>query len=171
MGAKGLMGTGKLTIDEGAVFSCSSKTMVLKNSSVVVNGILLVNASRCATNVSDGCTSFYFEKGLTVNGTIRITATDHSLQPGDSIRIFSAASFSGKPTFDFQDGIEWDTSRISEGLLFVKAIGASISDVVNDATPRNIYDVRGRLVRRNATHTEGLPAGVYVCEGRKFVIR
>ncbi|MCR4808312.1 MAG: autotransporter-associated beta strand repeat-containing protein [Prevotella sp.] len=171
MGANGLLGTGKLTIDEGAVFSCSSKTKVLKNSSVVVNGILSVNASRCATNVSDGCTSFYFEKGLTVNGTIRITATDHSLQPGDSIRIFSAASFSGKPTFDFQDGIEWDTSRISEGLLFVKAIGASISDVVNDATPRNIYDVRGRLVRRNATHTEGLPAGVYVCEGRKFVIR
>ena len=43
--------------------------------------------------------------------------------------------------------------------------------MISDATPRNIYDVRGRLVRANATNTEGLPAGIYVCEGKKFVIK
>ena len=171
MGVNGLLGTGKLTVDAKAVFSSASKTKVLKNASVVINGTMLVNATRCATNVSDGCTSFYFEKGLTVNGTIRVTATNHSLQVGDSIRVFSAASFSGTPTFEFEGDVKWDTSRISEGLLFVKGINTAISDVFTDNTPRNIYDIRGRLVRRNATSTDGLPAGVYVCEGRKFVVK
>ena len=171
MGVSGLLGTGTLTVDANAVFSSASKTKVLKNSAVLIKGTMLVNASRCATNVSDGCTSFYFEKKLTINGTIRVTATDHTLQVGDSIRVFSAASFSGTPTFEFEGDVEWDTSRISEGLLFVKGINTAISDIVTDFTPRNIYDIRGRLVRRNATTTEGLPAGVYVCEGRKFVVK
>ena len=172
MGVNGLLGTGSLTVDANAVFSSASKTKTLKNSSVTIKGTMLVNATRCATNASDGCTSFYFEKGLTINGTIRVVANnEHTLQVGDSIRIFSAASFSGTPKFEFEGDVEWDTSRINEGLLFVKGINSSINDVITETMPRDIYDVRGRLVRRNAISTEGLPAGVYVCEGRKFVVK
>ena len=68
-------------------------------------------------------------------------------------------------------GIEWDTTRISEGLLFVKDINTGIGNLISGKSPRNIYDMRGRLVRANAISTEGLPAGIYVCEGRKFVIK
>jgi len=171
VGVNGVLGSGALTVEANAVFSCSSKTKVLKNSSTNIKGTLLVNATRCASTTNDGCTSFYFEKGLTINGTIRVVATNHTLQVGDSIRVFSAASFNGTPTFAFEGDVDWDTSRISEGLLFVKAINTGINDIVSRQTPRNIYDIRGHLVRRNATTTDGLPAGVYVCEGRKFVVK
>ena len=171
LGVNALLGTGQLTVSSGAVLSSANKTKALKNSATVINGTMLVSATRCATNTSDGCTSFYFEKGLTVNGTIRVVATNHTLQVGDSIRFFSAASFKGTPNFEFEGDVEWDTSRVSEGLLFVKGINTSVSEIVTANTPRDIYDIHGRLVRRKATDTEGLPSGVYICEGRKFVIK
>ena len=196
----GLLGTGKLTVEKGAVLSGNNKNTPLTNSAIVVNGVLrpglfegsstgtiyldqkdltfnsgsalVVGASRCATKASAGGTSLEGVKKLTFNGTLTVIPTaSNSLQVGDSIRIFTATSFSGTPSFDFQGGIDWDTSRISEGLLFVKAIDTGIDGVVSKASPRNIYDARGRLVRRNATSTEGLPAGIYVCEGRKFVVK
>ena len=92
--------------------------------------------------------------------------------PNVEIRLWPATvKLAGTPQFDMQGGITWDTSRISEGLLFVKNIDTGIDSVISAETPRNIYDTRGRLVRANATNTEGLPAGIYVCEGRKFVVR
>ena len=172
LGTNGVLGTGKLTVGTEAILSCLTKTKKLTNASTTINGTLLITATRCATATNGGCTSFDFEKALTVNGTIRIIpSTGNTLQVGDSIRIFTAASFNGTPQFDMQDGFEWDTSRISEGLLFVKAIDNAISTLLSDETPRNIYDLRGHLVRANAISTEGLPAGVYVCEGRKFIIK
>ena len=58
-----------------------------------------------------------------MNGTIQVNLIpSHSLAAGDSIRIFEAKSFTGNPQFDLPEignGLEWDTSRISEGLLFV----------------------------------------------------
>ena len=33
-----------------------------------------------------------------------------------------------------------------------------------------IYDLRGQLVRRNGT-TEGLPAGIYVVNGKKVMVK
>ncbi|MCR4602162.1 MAG: hypothetical protein K5683_01340, partial [Prevotella sp.] len=172
LGSNALLGTGRLTVGQDGTLSCSTKTKALTNSATTINGTLLVTATRCATATNTGCTSFEFEKSLTINGTIRIEVTSHNtLQEGDSIRIFTASAFNGTPTFDMQGGIEWDTSRISEGLLFVKAIETSISNMITDETPRNIYDTRGRLIRANATSTEGLPAGIYVCEGRKFIVK
>ena len=54
----------------------------------------------------------------------------------------------------------------------MKAIETNgIASLLSDKMPRNIYDARGRLVRANATNTEGLPAGIYVCEGQKFIVR
>jgi hypothetical protein len=193
-----MLGTGVLTVAaDGKLSGYNKTTNALKNSSVIVNGtlrpglltlnsmffdskpvrvnetgVLEFNVSGCATATTNGGTSLEGISTLTVDGTIRIVpSATNTLKVGDSIRIFTAASFSGTPTFDMQGGIEWDTSRISEGLLFVKAIETGIGSMISDATPRNIYDVRGRLVRANATNTEGLPAGIYVCEGKKFVIK
>ena len=90
---------------------------------------------------------------------------------GDSIRIFVANTFAGAPRFEMLGGIEWDTSRLAEGLLFVKAIDAAVAAIVSEQQPANIYDVRGRLVRPNATSTEGLAPGVYISRGRKFVVK
>ena len=172
IGTAAMLGTGSLTVGVNGTLSCSSKTKSLTNSTTSIKGTLAVTASSCATANSAGCTSFNFSKKLIIDGTIRISlAANNTLQVGDSVRVFTAASFSGNPKFEFEGNVEWDTSRISEGLLFVKAVNTAIDTVITEATPRNIYDMNGRLVRRNATNTEELPAGVYVCEGRKFVVR
>ena len=198
---KGQLGTGALTVAAGATLSgATQKTTPLKNSSVTVNGTLrpglvdgatsgilyfdnknvtisttgafVIGAARCATATSNGCTSIDGVNKLTLNGIIRIVpSVDNTLQIGDSIRIFTAGSVEGNPTFEMLGGIEWDTTRISEGLLFVKDINTGIGNLISGKSPRNIYDMRGRLVRANAISTEGLPAGIYVCEGRKFVIK
>ena len=172
IGAAAMFGTGSLTVGTNGTLSCKSKTKTLTNSSTSIKGTLAVTATSCATATNAGCTTFNFSKKLMIDGTIRVSLADNNtLQVGDSIRIFTAASFSGTPKFEFEGNVEWDTSRISEGLLFVKAVNTAIDAVITETTPKNIYDIRGRLVRRNATNTEGLPAGVYVCEGRKFVVK
>ena len=201
VGTSSSLGSGRLTVNENAILSgTNSAKSALANANVTVNGtlrpgildgtstgtlffnstavtiaesgMLLVGASRCATATSNGCASLDGIGTLTVNGTIRIVTTDdHTLQVGDSIRLFKAVTFKGTPKFDFLGDVEWDTSRIAEGLLFVKSIVVNVSSLVTDRTPRNIYDLRGRLIRSNATTTEGLKPGVYVVDGRKFVIR
>ena len=70
-----------------------------------------------------------------------------------------------------QGGITWDTSRISEGLLFVKSIDTGISSIISDQQPANIYDLNGRLVRARATTLEGLKPGIYISRGRRFVVK
>ena len=196
----GMLGTGKLTVAAGAVLSGTNKSATaLANSSIIINGtlrpgildgassgtiyvnnkdltlsdggVIVIGASRCATTISNGGTSLEGVNKLTLNGTIRIIpSSSNTLQAGDSIRIFTAASITGTPRFEMLGGIEWDTSRISEGLLFVKAVDTGIlnppSTIHHPQSP--VYDLQGRMVRRDGTGIEQLPAGIYVREGRKF---
>ena len=195
---KTLLGTGKLTVSQGATLSGYNTTSnALKNSSFVVDGrlrpglftlnsmfidskpvtineggVLEFNVAECATETSNGGTSLEGVSTLTVNGTIRIVPSEtNTLQVGDSVRIFSVKTFVGTPKFEMQNGITWDTSRIAEGLLFVKSINTAIESIVSEHQPANIYDLRGRLIRLNAVSTEGLAPGVYISRGRKFVIK
>ena len=193
LSSNGVLGTGRLTIgSNGTLSGTNKKTTPLVNSAIVVNGklspttlyidnknvtintdgMLIIEAQRCATATQTGCSTIEGVANMTINGTIRVVpARFCNLQVGDSIRIFTANVFSGTPQIASEGPYEWDASRISEGLLFVKNIDTGIDSVISAETPRNIYDTRGRLVRANATNTEGLPAGIYVCEGRKFVVR
>ena len=193
-----MLGTGVLTVAaDGKLSGYNKTTNALKNSSVIVNGtlrpglltlnsmffdskpvrvnetgVLEFNVSGCATATTNGGTSLEGISTLTVDGTIRIVpSATNTLKVGDSIRIFRANTFAGTPKFEMLNGITWDTSRISEGLLFVKAIEAGIDSIVSEQSPANIYDLRGRLVRANAVTTEGLAPGIYVSRGRKFVIK
>ena len=77
----------------------------------------------------------------------------------------------GTPTVELTPGIDWDTSRIAEGLLFVKSVSDGIEQLrIADNTPANIYDLNGRVVRRDAT-TDGLPRGIYIRRGKKIVVK
>ena len=203
LGSNGRLGTGRLTVNADATLSGTNKSdNTLTNSATVVNGTLrpglfngatsdgiffgqkdvtiaeegrlVIGTSSCATENRNGCTSIEDIATLTVNGTISIVpSAANTLQVGDSIRIFTAKTFAGTPKFDFQGGILWDTSRISEGLLFVAAINAEgIFDLMlSSGTVFDIYDTRGRLVRSRATSTEGLRPGVYVVGGRKVTVK
>ena len=203
IGTQSKLGTGVLTIGaNGTLSGSNTATSALENASVLVNGVirpglletsysggitlagkpmtinqsgvLVINAARNATGASTGCTTLAGISKLTVNGTIRVVAiASHTLQEGDMIRVFTADSFAGTPKFEFEGGVEWDTSRISEGLLIVKSVVADGIDAVSLSvhSPADIYDLNGRLVRARATDVQGLPAGVYLCRGKKIVVR
>ena len=200
--SSGVLGTGRLTVAEGGILSgTNTTTRPLKNSSVVVNGTLQpgasataytgtlffggknvtfnansvyeVKAHQCATSYSSGCTTISDIGTLTMNGVLRVTVTTtHTLSPGDSIRVWSAQAMNGTPILDLQSGIEWDTSCLSEGLLFVVSVSDGIDSINMPRTDTNdLYDLSGRLIRKNATSMEGLPAGIYVRNGRKIVVK
>lgn len=46
-----------------------------------------------------------------------------------------------------------------------------ISTLTEDTAPFDIYDLNGRLVRRNATSTKGLHRGVYMINSQKVIIK
>ena len=199
----GSLGTGKLTIAEGATLSGTNKTSnALNNSSIIVNGnihpgttatattgtiyfdnknvtfnsksTLFVGVKKCATATNGGCTTIEGINKLTMNGTINIyLASNHTLLTGDSIRLWKATSMTGTPTLVYEnEGVEWDDSKLNEGLLFVKSIATGIRYTTRPmATENDIFDLRGRLVRRNATDTKGLPAGIYIQNGKKVLVR
>ena len=163
------------TLRPGSFAGATTGTLYFGQKGVTINedGMLTVATSSGANDRRNGCGSIEDIGQLTINGTISVVANDsHTLQVGDSIRLFRANSFKGSPKFVFEGNVEWDTSRIAEGLLIVKAIGAEgIDTLLSTRRPRDIYDTAGRLVRGGATSTEGLRPGVYVCEGHKFVVK
>ena len=199
VGLTSCLGTGALTVQSGATLSGSNTvSKPFTNSAVTVNGTLRPGSTEMATtgkllfnnkNVTVGTTGvveFHVLNAttstslgdiakLTVNGTIRVIAADGStLQVGDEVRLWPATvTLAGTPQFDMQGGVIWDTSRISEGVLVVKDIDTGINPAMADADPRNVYDLQGRLVRRQptASSTDGLPAGIYIRGGRKVIVR
>ena len=58
-------------------------------------------------------------------------------------------------------------------LYYLADIPTGISGVVKDAnvTTGNVYNLNGQLVRRNATSLNGLAPGVYVMNGKKYVVK
>ena len=144
-----------------------------KNVTLSNTAVYEINARSCATATNPGCTSIAGIGTLTMNGTLRLNVVDgNTLKAGDSIRVWSAASVAGTPNLELPAGIVWDTSRLNEGLLFVVSVSDGISSVtVSEKQPADIYDLNGRLVRKNATNTEGLRGGVYIIRGRKIVVR
>ena len=46
-----------------------------------------------------------------------------------------------------------------------------IADILGDATTFNVYTISGRKVRSNATTLQGLPAGIYVVNGKKVMVK
>lgn len=82
-----------------------------------------------------------------------------------------------------------DTFRDADGTLLSKAQILSSFGFLDDDDPTaiggykvtvvtpdqsaqgNIYNLNGQLVRAHAESTDGLPAGIYVCNGRKLLVK
>ena len=200
-----LLGTGALIIESDGVLSGVSQA--LKNSSVTVSGklcpqsalsaasgalkfdgcdvtflpsaVLQVGTSKRATATLNGCSSIEGIKTLTMNGTIRVVPTaSHTLQVGDSIRIWKAQTFTGTPHVESEGGLDWDTGRLSEGLLILKGINTGIQENKQTDKTRNTnmtYDLQGRMV------SEGSKGGLYIMRsaggplqgknGKKIIVR
>ena len=199
--SSGKLGTGKLIVAENAMFSgTNSSQKPLTNASIEVNGTLrpgiyegaftgtiyfdnkditfnesatyVTCAYRSATTTSNGCATIEGIRNLTMNGTIRVLLSrTNTLAVGDSIRIWKATTLKGTPKVSMEEGITWDTSRLSEGLLIVSGISSGINELHSTMNPNDIYDLRGRLIRKDATSTDGLPSGIYVRGGKKIVVK
>lgn len=46
-----------------------------------------------------------------------------------------------------------------------------ITNVNTNESPSNIYDLKGNLVKQDASNTEGISKGIYIYKGKKLVIR
>ena len=198
----GLLGKGRLVVGTNGLLSgTNTEAKALTNSSITVNGtvrpgntdasyigilyfggkdvtfangsVLQITVRQCATPSNNGGTSVVNIGTLTLNGTLRVKlAANHTLQAGDSIRLWQANKLAGTPILDLPEGIEWDTDRLSEGLLFVKSVSDGIAPLRYVQRESNdIYDLSGRLVRKDATTTEGLPSGIYVRRGKKIIVK
>ena len=94
-----------------------------KNVNFYEGSVLEIRARQCALQSYDGCTSIAGIATLNMNGIIRVTVTDdNKLAAGDSIRIWHAEAMTGTPVLELPAAFVWDTSRLSEGLLFVVSV-------------------------------------------------
>ena len=51
------------------------------------------------------------------------------------------------------------------------ANGIENIDAANKVNAGNVYDLSGRLVRKNATSVKGLANGVYLLNGKKYIVK
>ena len=62
-----------------------------------------------------------------------------------------------------------------KGLTFHMETVTGVRDILTDETaadkPFAVYSVDGRLVRRDATSLDGLPKGIYIAKGNKYVVK
>ena len=194
-----VIGTGAVTVDKDARLSGVTGTTALTNSSFTINGELVVGAFANATSgkinfggkdVTISSTGKYVVgKGsysnttienvntLTINGTIEVVlASSYTPKDGDVLTLWTANHFAGTPNYVLPNlplGMAWDMSKISEGKLTIVSDPTAIGVVSFGAKygHNDIYDLKGQLVRKNATSTEGLPSGVYFRNGKKIVVK
>ncbi len=117
------------------------------------------------------------QQNITVNGTVKVTLLDdYTPAVGDAITLWTAGgTFSGTPTFDLPAlpaGLYWDTREVAQSTGVLRITDDATVGIRGmqraDAADR-IYDLRGRLVKTGTT--DGLPAGLYIRNGKVIVVR
>ena len=156
-------------------------------------GKLYVGVLKCATSsTAPGCTHIWgdetsgsvtFKDGATISVYL-----DSSYNPAtsigtdeakaDSFMVFNFAKATvGDVKFELPElpsHYYWDTTNFKKGYLYIRYTASTgIRTPFADNDRKNIYDLKGRLVRRMSTATDvkGLPAGIYIRGGRAFIVR
>ena len=173
-----------LTLQKGAeLLPCASTVVETTSGTLKCNNTINVNEGAVANFLINATKNSKLEaKSIIMNGTVSVRIQgSRELKDGDEFTLWTASSsFSGTPDFDLPelpDGLYWDVRGLSEkeGVLRVTSdatVGIRPAAMA-DLDPQNVYDLKGRLVRRlsaGAT-TDGLPAGIYVRGGRKIVVK
>ena len=156
-------------------------------------GKLYVGVQKCATSATvPGCThiwgdetngSITFQDGATVSVYL-----DSSYDPTSSIGTDEAKADSfyvfnfpkatiGNIKFELPELPEhyyWDTTNFKKGYLYIHYTASTgVRTSFADTDRKNVYDLKGRLIRRMSTASDmkGLPAGVYIRGGKTFVVK
>jgi autotransporter-associated beta strand protein len=141
------------TLQAGAKANSTTGMLDFGGKNVTFNkgSVYQLVARRCASakksSSGNGCAMIDNVGTLRINGTISVQLpSSHSLEAGDSVRIFSARSVSGTPTFDLPtiEGLEWDTSHWKEGYLHLKtATGIDAAHLPDTPVSVAIYTASG----------------------------
>ena len=120
-------------------------------------------------------------KNLTLNGTIKVELlSGYTPKAGDTFTLWTVSgTLSGTPTYDLpelSEGLYWDTTDLMQATGILKItdqIPAGISVPMADRNGRHVYDLKGRLVSRQASSTsvDGLAPGIYIRGGKKVIVR
>ena len=159
----------------GEVIPCASAVNETSPGAITVSNAVTVSSGGVVNFlVNASKNSSITAANLTFNGTVKVTlVANRNLKVGDELKLWTVSgTFSGTPTFDLPAGYQWDTSRISEGVISVMDI-LGVKAVLADTDPMNVYDLSGRLVRRlsSASELKKLPAGIYIRGGKKYVVK
>lgn len=65
----------------------------------------------------------------------------------------------------------YDNGESDFSNLGIYNISENVSEITDQAIPSDIFSIDGTCVRRAATSLEKLPAGIYIIDGRKVIIR
>ena len=164
-------GAGAITVRSGAILAGKG---TLTGAVTIQKGGILQVGDTLAT-----------DKGLTLKGGLKLVS-GAILQLNDKMAAVSRTAgqtlkvFTGTATGTFAEiipatpgeGLRWDTTDLyTKGTLKVASDTDGIDACVSDVHPADIFDLSGRLVRRSATTTRGLKAGLYIVEGRKVEVK
>lgn len=164
-------GAGAITVRSGAILAGKG---TLTGAVTIQKGGILQVGDTLAT-----------DKGLTLKGGLKLVS-GAILQLNDKMAAVSRTAgqtlkvFTGTATGTFAEiipatpgeGLRWDTTDLyTKGILKVASDTDGIDACVSDVHPADIFDLSGRLVRRAATTTRGLKAGLYIVEGRKVEVK
>ena len=185
-----VLGTGALTVSKDAILSGKG---LLTNSTVTVaaGGTL-----RSGINETNGSGNLQFsDKDVTVNGTLQtfvssktlvskftgiktlklngtlrvIVKEDAQLPEGTELQIIKATKITlgSNLVLDLDPAYEWDTTRLSEGVLVVKGMVDAIRDIhAPELANASIYTLGGVKVNGRPTKK-----GIYIINGVKTAVK
>ena len=168
----GTVRVGNLPTSTSGIINFGGAPVTFQSGSLLQLGI-----NKKATKTATGGTSLGNIGKLTMNGTLEISVSaSHTLAEGDSVIVWKAESFSGNPVLlnhvvDAEKGLVWDTTDLRKGILRVKYDPATAVRMLNTVpadTDAPIYSIDGR---RMNTSREALRPGIYIQNGRKFLVK
>lgn len=103
---------------------------------------------------------FYDSEGPLVNVTIK---AEENVAPGALTATINEQVFTAK------DGIQYDFSDVTFNIMIEQASG--IEEILVDDTCNDVYSIDGVLYKKDVVSPNELPQGVYIINGRKYVVK
>lgn len=152
------MFTGKIRIKDAA-----KPVLTFDTRNFVGTNLLTVQVIKADASMTPVITDFAAPRDN--YRSMEVDLTNFADQPW--VRLVFAADYPGY--VDATNGNELDIDNIR----VYDAEGSGVVEIESNPlnTPFDIYDLNGRLLRRAATSLEGLPAGVVIANGHKYIIR
>lgn len=162
---------GVLDTSASGVINFGGKNVTFNDGST-----LLLNMRRGATATVTGGTSIQNIGTLTMNGTVEVNVTSSfSAAVGDSVILWKAEKTLGTPKLasaiiNKEQGLYWDDTDLAKGILRVTDVApVGIANVYSNDENAPIYTISGRRVY--TTDPKLLQPGIYIRNGRKFIVR